>query len=71
MKTKIIFTVVIAVVLSMAMAQAQITPSTSIVSMGERDKAVLDKRISKYTTFTIDKKQLTDSLYSNGGGQFR
>ena len=40
--------------------------------MSDNDKAILDKRVSKHTAFTIDTKELSDYLKKSGGaGQFR
>ena len=72
MKTKIIFSAIIVAVLSMGIANAQFTPATQRTSLTVSDKAILDLRISKYTAFTIDNKELADRLSGNGGaGQFR
>ena len=72
MKVKLIFSAVILAVLCMGTANAQITPSTQSASLTGTDKAILDQRISKYTAFTIDKKEMTDYLYGSGGvGQIR
>ena len=71
MKTKIIFLGIIIAAICVGMAKAQITPSIQKVSLTESDKAILEQRISKYTVFTIDNKELAVNLYSSGGGQFR
>ncbi len=72
MKTKVVFTAIIAVVLCMGSANAQFTPSTKRTLLTGNERAILDKRISKYTAFTINKKELADKIYGSGGaGQFR
>ena len=43
------------------------TPNIEVASLTDNDKAILDKNISKYTAFTIDKKELTEYLSNNGG----
>ena len=71
MKVKAIFAAIIAVAL-LGTANAQITPLTQRTSLTGNDKVILDQRISKYTAFTIDKKELADYFYGNeGAGQFR
>ena len=72
MNIRVIFSAVITAVLCMGTAKSQITPSTQRASLTVNDRAILDKRISKYTAFTIDQRELTNYLYGNGGaGQFR
>jgi len=71
MKTKFIFTTIIIVFLSVGVAYTQITPSIQKISLTGSDKTILDQRISKYSAFTIDNKELVNNLNSNGGGQFR
>ncbi|MDR2233614.1 MAG: zinc-dependent metalloprotease, partial [Tannerella sp.] len=71
MKSKLFLTV-IAAVLYIGTANAQITLATQRALLAENEKTILDHRISKYTTFTIDTKGLTDLLNSNRGkGKFR
>jgi len=51
---------------------AQLTSSTQKASLTDRDRAIVDQRVSRYTAFTIDKKELTEYFHSrNGSGQFR
>jgi hypothetical protein len=61
MKNKFSFLAIIVAVLCMGTADAQITPSMRKVLLTGNDRAILDKRISKYTAFTMDKKELTDN----------
>jgi hypothetical protein len=59
-------------ILFMGTANAQISVRTQRSSLTDTDRAILDQRVSKYTSFTIDTRELTDSLNSRGGaGQFR
>jgi len=72
MNVKTIFSAIIKAVLCMGIANAQFTPSTQRVSFTGKDKTILDQHLGKYTAFSIDKRELTDSLYGNGGsGSFR
>ena len=72
MKTKVIFLAIFVAILCIGMANGQVTPSTQRASLTENDRAILDQHISKYTAFTIDKKELADNLYGSGGkGQVR
>ena len=72
MKNKILISIVIVTVLSLETINAQVIPSIRKASLTENDQTILDQHISKYATFTIDKKDLIDNLYGNGGtGQFR
>ncbi len=70
MKTKFIFSVFI-VVLYMGKMDAQIMPAIKKTALLEQEKAILNQHINEYTTFTIDKKTLLDSLYKNGNCQFQ
>lgn len=72
MKIKLVLSTIIVAFLCIGTAISQIVPHIKKVSLVESDKKVLDQRINKYTTFTMDRKELKENLYSNGGkGQFR
>jgi len=72
MKVKVIFSAVIIAVLCIGAANAQITTSVQRASLTDRDRAIVDQRVSRYTAFTMDKRELTDYFRSRGGeGQFR
>ena len=71
MKAKFIFFVGIIVSLSMGTANSQIIPSITRVSLSAQDKAILDQQLNEYTPFTIEKRELIDSLYKNGTCQFQ
>lgn len=71
MKKNVLFSSIIVAVLCIGIANAQITPPIQRVSLTESDNAILNQRISKYTAFTIDKKELTERLYAKGTCQFR
>jgi len=70
MKGKFIFTAIIATVLCMGAAKSQITPITQKTSLAVDAKAIVDRSISEYTAFKMDKKELV-KLHRNGGGSFR
>jgi len=36
-----------------------------------RDMVILDQHLREYAVFTMDKRELIDSLYTNGGCLFR
>jgi hypothetical protein len=55
----------------MGKINAQIAPTITKVALSEQDDAIINQHISKYTTFTIDKRALIDSLYKNGKCQFQ
>ena len=61
MKTKVISLAIFVAILCIGMANGQITPSTKKVSLTGEDRAIPDQRISKYSAFTIDKKELADN----------
>lgn len=46
---------------------SQIIPCVQNASLTADDKAILDQRISKYTAFTLNKKELRDYIDSKGG----
>ncbi len=71
MKTKIIFPIFIIMLACIGQMHAQIVPSIKKVALLEQDQAVLKQHVSKYTTFTIDKRALIDSLYKKGRCQFQ
>ena len=71
MKAKFIFSVFFIAVLCMGKMNAQIIPTITKIALLEQDRATLNQHISEYTTFTIDKRALIDSLYKNGRCQFQ
>ena len=72
MKTKHIIAAFTLAFLCIGTTNAQLTSSTQRASLTDRDRAIVDQRVSKHTAFTIDKKELTNYLRSRGGeGQFR
>ena len=72
MKEKILFSALLAAIMCIGSINAQITLITQITSLTGSETEILDKRISNYTAFTMDIKEITNYLYSNGGsGQFQ
>ncbi|MDR2914418.1 MAG: zinc-dependent metalloprotease [Tannerella sp.] len=72
MKNNNIFLIVIIAFLCLGTANSQIVPSVNNkVAFSGNDKAVLDQRLSNYTVFTIDKREIISKLYNEGKGQFR
>jgi len=71
MKTKIFFLIIVIAVLSFGTVNSQITPSVTRASLLESDRAVLNEHLSEYATFTIDKRELIDSLYTIGKCRFQ
>ena len=56
MKIKQISLTVIIAVLYLGIVNAQIIPATQKMSLVGSDRAVINKHISEYTVFTMDKK---------------
>ena len=55
----------------MGTANSQITPTVRRATLSEKDKTILDQHISEYVVFTMDKRELIDSLYTKGSCKFR
>ena len=71
MKTKCLFLIIVIAQLSIGMANSQITPSVTRTSLSESDRTILDQQLSEYAVFTIDKRELIDSLYTKGSCRFQ
>jgi len=70
-KVNFIFSVFFIAVLCMGKVNAQIMPTVSKVALLEQDKATLNQHLSEYTSFTMDKRALIDSLQKNGRCRFQ
>jgi len=70
MKLTFVLSLIITAFLYVGIANSQIIPYTQKVSVSKNDKEILDRHISKYTAFTLDKKELITDLYRNGKIQF-
>jgi len=63
---------IITTVLGTGTLKSQVTPVVRSVSLNEIDRALIDQRLSKYSAFTIDKKELVNQLYAyEGTSQFQ
>jgi len=63
--------IIIAVILCFGITNAQITPSTSKAILTESDRTAIEQRVSRHTTFTIDKTELVSQLRHNGNAQLQ
>jgi len=54
------------IVMIIGMLNAQVKPAISQKNLSVSDKNVLDKHFKKYKTFSIDKKEVLDSLKNHG-----
>ena len=70
-KVNFIFSVFFIAVLCLGKINAQIMPTITKVALLEQDKATINQRLSEYTTFTMDKRALIDSLQKYGRYQFQ
>jgi len=70
-KVIFIFSVFFIAVLCMGKINAQIMPTITKVALLEHDKVTINQRINEYTTFTMDKRALVDSLQKYGRCQFQ
>ena len=68
---KFVFSVIIASLFCIAVANSQIIPHTQRVSLSENEKVIFDQRLSKYTAFTMNKKELASNLGGKGQIQLR
>ncbi len=71
MKTKHLFLGIIIMVLCIGKISSQIILSAQRTTLSDREEITLDKHLSQYTVFSINKKELIDSLYTNGLCQFQ
>ena len=71
MKTKFIFSVIIIVSLCTGKVNSQIDLSTQKAVLITKDKVILEQHLKEYATFTIDKREIINTLRTNGTGQFR
>ena len=72
MRTKFILTLIITTVLSMGTVMSQITPAVRSAVLTESERTLVDQRLSRYSTFTMDKTELVETLNSRErSGQVR
>jgi len=71
MKVRIIFSVIVITILSMGKANSQIVPAIQKSVLQNNDKDTFNQYLKAYTVFTMDKRELIDSLYKNGRCQFQ
>ena len=57
-------------VLFLGTANGQLTLSTQKASLTGNDRAILDNRLSYFTAFTIDNRELTNYLSKSGGAVY-
>ena len=70
-KVNFVFSVFFIAILCMGKINAQIMPTITKVALLEQDKATINQRLSEYTTFTMDRRALMDSLNKYGKYQFQ
>lgn len=68
---KIILSLLTITVLCLGKVSAQIEPTIKKVTLSEQEKVSINQYISEYTTFTMEKKILLDSLFKNGRSRFQ
>ena len=71
MKTKYIFSVIVIALLCVGKVNSQIASSIQKTTLTTKDNAVLEQHLSEFTAFTMDKREIANTLRINGAGQFR
>ena len=71
MKIRFIFATIAIAILCMGKTNSQVVLSTQKLLLSDKNKNILKQHISEYTIFTIDKRELIDSLYKNGTTRYK
>jgi hypothetical protein len=71
MKVKSIFLTIIVIILCVGKIYSQIVPIIQKTTLSNNDKAIIDQRLTEYTSFTMDKGELINTLHREKAGQFK